>query len=497
MTMDTYLGADRSTGPGPVNASLGSEILTNGTFTGSATGWTLGSGWSYGSDKISHSSGTAEVTQSISVTANTLYLVSWNLGGTPAATSQARIYIDNTFCPGYSNMETEVATVNYSTYLAPSTANINFRIVPTNDFVATIDSVSLKAITTTAVAQFYMWDSVAGNLLTAFWGDYANRNFGIGSDCLKFKTSTAYDNTALGYKALNLVLTGFQNVAVGGYSQACTGASWNNTSLGYAALRYNNGGFCNTAVGCKALTNNDGGAYNVAVGNGALHNNTQGLANLALGTNACYGVLGNYNIGIGNNAIGSSSSDGTHNVSIGVESMRGLTSGKWNQAIGHDAMRYVTTGIGNNVSGHQVLMTMTTGSYNSGHGFQSLLNVTTGSYNTALGSESGNNITSGSYNICIGNAVQAVAATSSYQLNIGGLIYGDLQNGRLWMGATSGNANAILDLQSTTKPAMLPRMTTTQRNAVSSPTAGMEIYNSTTNKKNFYNGSAWEAVTSA
>jgi len=41
------------------------------------------------------------------------------------------------------------------------------------------------------------------------------------------------------------------------------------------------------------------------------------------------------------------------------------------------------------------------------------------------------------------------------------------------------NANAILDVQSTTKAFMPPRMTTTQMNAVSSPTAGMVIYNST------------------
>ena len=56
------------------------------------------------------------------------------------------------------------------------------------------------------------------------------------------------------------------------------------------------------------------------------------------------------------------------------------------------------------------------------------------------------------------------------------------------------DSNAVMDLQSTTKPFMPPRMTTTQRDAVSSPQAGMTIYNSTTNVLNFYNGSAWGAV---
>lgn len=43
----------------------------------------------------------------------------------------------------------------------------------------------------------------------------------------------------------------------------------------------------------------------------------------------------------------------------------------------------------------------------------------------------------------------------------------------------------------------LPSLTTAQRDAVSAPTAGLIIFNSTTSKLNFYTGSAWEAVTSA
>ena len=63
------------------------------------------------------------------------------------------------------------------------------------------------------------------------------------------------------------------------------------------------------------------------------------------------------------------------------------------------------------------------------------------------------------------------------------------------IGTTAGNANAILDVTSTTKAFMPPRMTTTQRDAISSPTAGMQIFNITTNKLNIYT-TIWEAVTS-
>jgi hypothetical protein len=68
-----------------------------------------------------------------------------------------------------------------------------------------------------------------------------------------------------------------------------------------------------------------------------------------------------------------------------------------------------------------------------------------------------------------------------------------LSNGNLGIGGTP-NANAILDVASTTKAFMPPRMTTTQRDAISTPTEGMVIYNLTTHVLDFYNGTAWGAV---
>lgn len=67
--------------------------------------------------------------------------------------------------------------------------------------------------------------------------------------------------------------------------------------------------------------------------------------------------------------------------------------------------------------------------------------------------------------------------------------------GSMVLGGSSINANAILDLTSTTKAFMPPRMTTTQKNAIASPTAGMVVYDSTLNKLCVYT-TAWETVTS-
>jgi hypothetical protein len=69
--------------------------------------------------------------------------------------------------------------------------------------------------------------------------------------------------------------------------------------------------------------------------------------------------------------------------------------------------------------------------------------------------------------------------------------------GEFGIGTNSPSTKALVDMTSTTKGFLPPRMTTTQRDAITSPPAGLMVYNSSTNKLNFYNGSAWEAVTSA
>jgi hypothetical protein len=62
--------------------------------------------------------------------------------------------------------------------------------------------------------------------------------------------------------------------------------------------------------------------------------------------------------------------------------------------------------------------------------------------------------------------------------------------GALGLGA-SVNSKAVVDMVSTTKGALLPRMTTAQRDAITSVPTGLLIYNTTTNEFNVYTGSAW------
>jgi len=67
--------------------------------------------------------------------------------------------------------------------------------------------------------------------------------------------------------------------------------------------------------------------------------------------------------------------------------------------------------------------------------------------------------------------------------------------GNLGIGAVP-NASAILDAQSTTKGVRMPNMTTTQKNAISSPAAGLMVFDTTLAKLCVYSGSAWQTVTS-
>ena len=52
-------------------------------------------------------------------------------------------------------------------------------------------------------------------------------------------------------------------------------------------------------------------------------------------------------------------------------------------------------------------------------------------------------------------------------------------------------ASSILQVDSTTKGVLLPRMTTTQRDAIASPANGLVVYNTTTDTIDFFDGTNW------
>jgi hypothetical protein len=68
-------------------------------------------------------------------------------------------------------------------------------------------------------------------------------------------------------------------------------------------------------------------------------------------------------------------------------------------------------------------------------------------------------------------------------------------SGNVGIGTSSPSASAILDAQSTTKGVRMPNMTTTEKNAIASPAAGLMVYDTTLAKLCVYT-TAWETITS-
>ncbi len=59
------------------------------------------------------------------------------------------------------------------------------------------------------------------------------------------------------------------------------------------------------------------------------------------------------------------------------------------------------------------------------------------------------------------------------------------------IGTATPSSSALLDITSTTKGLLIPRMTTAQRSAIAAPAKGLMVFDNDSNSFWFYNGSAW------
>jgi hypothetical protein len=132
--------------------------------------------------------------------------------------------------------------------------------------------------------------------------------------------------------------------------------------------------------------------------------------------------------------------------------------------------------------------------------------------------------TGGSYNLICGDACAAIpgalycfiAGSQSRSSAVSNFTFSDAQavvntnsqassakfrllNG---MNVTDGTVNAnndasaLFQLDTNTKGLLKPRMTTAQKNAIAAPALGLEVYDTTLNAPQYYNGSAWVNSTS-
>ena len=176
-------------------------------------------------------------------------------------------------------------------------------------------------------------------------------------------------------------------------------------------------------------------------------------------------------------------SGATANYGIGMGALNALTIGDNNTALGYDAAKAITSNGNSTAVGY------------------SALSAATGSGNTALGRAAGSAVTSGTNNTLIGNQADV---TSNNLTNATALGYGatvDASNaiqlgntsvtkvttsGSVGIGTTTPASNAALEISSTSKGLLLPRLTTTNRSSITSPEPGLLIFNSTTGKAQVY-----------
>jgi hypothetical protein len=241
------------------------------------------------------------------------------------------------------------------------------------------------------------------------------------------------------------------------------------------------GGNQNVNIGMNAGASVSTGDDNVHIGRDASGTSTA-IRVVAIGAGTQSNNANN-NVMVGYSATGGSAGS---NTSVGAQAGSGGGAGSFNLALGFNAAYESGSGKYN--------IAMGTGVFNVG-----ARSNTTGDGNHAIGGSSRAS-TTGSYNTAIGYAIESPSLTASNQFSLGGnainwLTKFSTQN---WIFNVTGvavtsvpNASAALEINGTTGGFLPPRLTTTQRDAISSPAAGLIIYNTTTNKHQGYNGTSW------
>ena len=69
-----------------------------------------------------------------------------------------------------------------------------------------------------------------------------------------------------------------------------------------------------------------------------------------------------------------------------------------------------------------------------------------------------------------------------------------LDDGSIGISTTTPDASALMEMTSTTRGFLPPRMTTVEMNAIGSPAIGLMVYDTTTNQWMGYNGTSWVKI---
>lgn len=369
-------------------SAYGSELVTNGTFTGSATGWTLADSATYGSNAvtIAYDEGLhedwPEISTSIVTEIGKIYKIEFTISG---IANDGMYWWSNGGNDGAEVPVTGNGTVvKYFKAKLSGSHTVTFGLwngITGGTF--TIDDVSVVEVLN-AQPAFALYDLKGDSLIGL--GDDFSKNVFIGYSSLSNNSSAdVYRNVVIGIENLSNAIQASQNIAIGNYVLANSQTSSGNIGIGNYALAESNDADNNIAIGNSAMAVSGGGNYNIALGYNALYKNDN-WENIAIGGWALYENV-----------------DGSGNVAIGANSLQSNVSGTLNTGVGHYTL-IANTGEFNTAVGAQVLMANTTGSENTAVGISALYSNETGYNNTALGSFALDGNVDGFFNTAVGSS---------------------------------------------------------------------------------------------
>lgn len=201
--------------------------------------------------------------------------------------------------------------------------------------------------------------------------------------------STATDNAAMGYLALNALTSGTGNVIVGASAGRLITTATNSVGIGYQALFNSVSGTANTALGYRAIEGGNS-SFNTGAGFEPLLSTNTGVNNTAMGYQALVAA-----------------STGSNNTAMGGQAARIISTTSGATAIGNSALFSANaannTMLGNSAGGS------VTGAQNTFIGYQAANAATSGTNNIVIGYQSALPATTDSNTIIIGNATTATA----------------------------------------------------------------------------------------
>jgi hypothetical protein len=440
-------GAETITGTKVFRGSSTNETPTLSANALSTSGWATGiTGWTgdYTNGWTIVGAGSGTMTNTLTASSNTFYVLS--VTGT---TSVSGKYLSITYGGASFFMYFGSTGLQTVTLEGVSTTSGSLSISSTG-FDGTVSAISIKTRNSTSLPITTFASSAGLNPIEIRTDNISgSNNMFFGFDSGKNAYITASNNIGIGRDSLKALQNGTQNISIGSFALAISIKGNSNIAIGDSVLNRSISGSFNIGIGGSALTYTTS-SFNTAIGVSSLYNITAGGYNLGVGYNAIYAATSStasYNVGLGNETlyyIGSSS----YNVAVGYRSLYRLAGASGsNVAIGYQAARYISGGA-----------TDATDFANS---------IFIGYAAYPLGNAQINQIVIGHTAVGLGSNTTTIGNSSTILT----ALYGSLITG-----GTSVNASAQMQVDSTTKGFLPPRMTATQRGAIATPAEGLIVF---------------------